>query len=338
MSDKMSLTTDIQRLTEIDLKVIGALYHGGKSPIEKLASSIKLKPHVFRYSQQKLLELEIITLQPFVNTYAFGGNQCELYIELATSNVKKIKKFESHLIDNQNVPWIGKYLGRFQYGLTFLAEDLNDIHKRSEELLGDYSDLISNYQLVLRKEYLEFPLKIFQTNIQKSKEDFRIGGYKKTSKIDKVDHQIIKELSASPFLSFRELGDKIGMHHSSVHQRIKNLEDAGILAGWAYYVSFEKLGLLNYTFLISLKNLSKKTLEAVKAFCRENRNVLYVSEGSGSWNVKISSVFYQPIEASNFLNLINESFGDSISEMEVLTALDHLKVMRYPLEEFISNA
>lgn len=329
------LMTDILRLSDTDLKVLGALYHEGRTPIEELALSIKIKAHVFRYSLQKLIDLDVISLQPFIDTYAFGISQCELYVKLATSDRSAVKKLEKHLLENQNVPWVGRYLGEYSHGFTFLTEHVNDIHTQSEKILDSFSSIIRGYRLNLRKQYIEYPLKIFG-NTSKNDAEMRMGIREGTYKLAPTDHEILKEISAKPNSSIRDLGDKLNMHPSSIHQRMKNLEKVGVISGWAYYINFEKLGLLNYTFLVLLKNFSKNNLNNLRKFASQNPNVLYLSEGLGAWDLKISAIFYQPSESSEFLSIFNEKFENIISEVQVLTALDYLKVKRYPFQQHLT--
>jgi len=320
---------DILRPTETDLKVLSSVYHEGKTPIEELATKTKIKPHVFRYSLQKLVDLEIISLQPFIDTYSFGFSQCELYVKLATSDRSAIKSFERRLLDNQYIPWVGRYLGEYSYGFTFLTQGINDIHIESERFLNSFSSIIRGYRLNLRKQYVEYPLKLFG-KIGKDSREVQMGFKANTYRLTKSDHELLREISNKPNSSVRDLGDKLSMHPSSVHQRVKNLEKQGVISGWAYYINFEKLGLLNYTFLVLLKNFSKESREQLSDFARHNPNVLYLSEGIGAWDLKISCIFYQPSESSDFLSLFTEKFENIISEVQVLTALDYLKVKRYP--------
>jgi Lrp/AsnC family transcriptional regulator, regulator for asnA, asnC and gidA len=62
------------------------------------------------------------------------------------------------------------------------------------------------------------------------------------SKIDKVDLQILNILQEDCRLSFRKLADKIRITGAMAATRIKNLEDKGIIKGYAVILDPVKLG------------------------------------------------------------------------------------------------
>lgn len=320
--------TDNFKLNEQDLKVLSIVYHRGKDPLERLASKVKLKPHVFRYSLAKLVDHGLIHLQPFINTYAFGYRQCEIYLEVLSGSSKQIGAFEKLLVEDERVPWVGKYVGRYQYGISLIFREIDEVYKIVDALLKKSKSSVKSYIFSLRRNYIEYPLKIFLKDVDKL--EFFLGETEAVTELDSEDHLILKHLTEDPMMSVRDLGEIVGLHHSSVHQRIKRLEENGVVSGWAYQVDFERLGLLNYLFLVKLAVHEKSKKEQLSKFLAENYNVIYSSESLGGWDLKISSLFYQPKEIAQFLGNLHDSFPGLILDIETLTALDYLKVKRYP--------
>ena len=62
--------------------------------------------------------------------------------------------------------------------------------------------------------------------------------------IDKIDLDILKNLSSNAKISFTDLASKILVSPSTVHVRVKKMEDAGIIKNFTINIDYSMLGLL----------------------------------------------------------------------------------------------
>jgi Lrp/AsnC family leucine-responsive transcriptional regulator len=60
--------------------------------------------------------------------------------------------------------------------------------------------------------------------------------------LDELDSSIVRLLSADGRLSFTELGRETGLSTSAVHQRVKRLEQRGVIAGYSALLDHTQLG------------------------------------------------------------------------------------------------
>ena len=67
--------------------------------------------------------------------------------------------------------------------------------------------------------------------------------------MEDLDRRIIEELSADSRMSYTDLGKALGMSTSAVHQRVRRLEQRGILKGYAAKVDPVALGLALTAFI-----------------------------------------------------------------------------------------
>ena len=61
--------------------------------------------------------------------------------------------------------------------------------------------------------------------------------------LDRTDKRILRELQANGRMSNQELADKVGLSASPCLRRVKQLEDEGIIEGYAALVNASRLGL-----------------------------------------------------------------------------------------------
>lgn len=65
----------------------------------------------------------------------------------------------------------------------------------------------------------------------------------KENPLDSTDWHILRELQHDARLSYRELGRRVGLSAPGTAERVRKLEDAGVLAGYHAQLNLEKVGL-----------------------------------------------------------------------------------------------
>lgn len=61
--------------------------------------------------------------------------------------------------------------------------------------------------------------------------------------MEETDRAIVAALTSDGRLSYTDLSEKVGLSVSAVHQRVRRLEQRGVLQGYAARVSYEAVGL-----------------------------------------------------------------------------------------------
>lgn len=61
--------------------------------------------------------------------------------------------------------------------------------------------------------------------------------------MEEIDRAIVAELAVDGRLSYTDLAERVGLSVSAVHQRVRRLEQRGVIGGYTARVSFEALDL-----------------------------------------------------------------------------------------------
>ena len=61
--------------------------------------------------------------------------------------------------------------------------------------------------------------------------------------MEEIDRAIVGALTADGRLSYTDLAERVGLSVSAVHQRVRRLEQRGVIAGYTAKVSYEALEL-----------------------------------------------------------------------------------------------
>jgi Lrp/AsnC family transcriptional regulator for asnA, asnC and gidA len=97
-------------------------------------------------------------------------------------------------------------------------------------------------------------------------------------KIDETDLQILQMLDKNAKMRLHMMAKKLHIPPSTVHHRIKRMEEEGIIAGWCVRKDFAKLGLgvkayvMVFVDVTALKHM-KRTQKDIAAAIRKIENV-----------------------------------------------------------------
>src|SRR3954464_3779104 len=91
--------------------------------------------------------------------------------------------------------------------------------------------------------------------------------------IDEIDRKIVKELQVDARVSYAELGRRVGLTTPAVIERVRKLEDAGVITGYRAVIDTAKVGLpitafvrmsitgVDYSHIIEVAEQSPEVLE-----------------------------------------------------------------------------
>jgi Lrp/AsnC family transcriptional regulator, leucine-responsive regulatory protein len=92
-------------------------------------------------------------------------------------------------------------------------------------------------------------------------------GLKIESSLDKIGVKILHELQKNARISFSEIGRRIGLSSPAVAERVKKMEEAGIICGYHAKVDHEKIGcpIAAFIFLTTQSGKYKKVFKLAES-------------------------------------------------------------------------
>ncbi|QED37832.1 Lrp/AsnC family transcriptional regulator [Antarcticibacterium arcticum] len=118
--------------------------------------------------------------------------------------------------------------------------------------------------------------------------------------LDQINWKILQELQKNARMSFSEIGRKIGLTSPAVAERVKKMEDKGIIKGYNVQVSYNKTG-HQLKAIITLKVFMgrlKPFLEKVKEF----REVINCYRITGNENIILEVILYDQAHLEGFID------------------------------------
>jgi len=104
------------------------------------------------------------------------------------------------------------------------------------------------------------------------------------NEIDKIDLEIIKHLSSNAKISYTDLASKILVSPSTVHVRVKKLEDIGVIKNFTINIDYRKLG-LSFTSYLGVFLDKAKSFDKVVASLRNIPQITVIDFTTGQFSV-----------------------------------------------------
>lgn len=154
-----------------------------------------------------------------------------------------------------------------------------------------------------------------------------------TVKLDKIDRKILEILQNNGRITNAQLSKEIGLSPAPTLERVKKLENSGIIKSYHAKLDMEKIGLGVSTFVhVSLKGHNKENIDV---FIKEINQIEEVIEchhitGSGDFFLKIIAkdiVSYQNLmlEKVSEINVV-----DNLQTMVILSTFKDSKALPIP--------
>jgi len=110
--------------------------------------------------------------------------------------------------------------------------------------------------------------------------------------MDQIDSRILRALQRGSSRAVADLAGDLGLSASACHRRIKALEAAGVIRGYAAQLSRRKLGFNILVFVeITLRSQERSVLEGFEAAVRGSPDILecYLTSGQADYTLRVAA-------------------------------------------------
>ena len=139
-------------------------------------------------------------------------------------------------------------------------------------------------------------------------------------KIDGIDKQILIELTANSRTPILEISRKIGISGAAIHQRIKKLNDSGLIAGHQLKINPKVLGYSTLAFIGVYFDKAERNSEAIKKM-KKIPEILECHYTTGNWSVLVKVICKNNEHLMALLNKQIQSI-EGVSRTETFISLE----------------
>ena len=129
--------------------------------------------------------------------------------------------------------------------------------------------------------------------------------------LDDINRDILDLLQHDGRISYRELGERVGLTAPAVTERVRKLEEQGVIKGYRAVVDYEALG---FPLLCVIRLNSPRGAHGVDEIIREIPEVIEANRVTGSESHVIRARVRSTAHLEQLLDQLWE-FGDSVTNI-----------------------
>lgn len=273
-----------QELDLYDKKIISQIDIDARLPVARIAKKVGLSKETVNYKLKRILEEGYIeSFYALINASKFGYRYYRAYMKFQNLNEDNEHQIVAFMKGQKSC--VNLRITEGPFDIVFLT-----MHKNPDELrkfLHDFTDRFGSYLLQKSVNIViatnKLNLKIFNNEERRKIRMFH--GKPIDFSPDNADLEIINMLSLNARDKLVNMEKKLKKDSRVISYRIKKLEKAGIIEGYAVELDFEKLGRKFLQVDISLRKLS--LLPQVLEYFDRTDTCIYAFEILGKYDISL---------------------------------------------------
>lgn len=138
--------------------------------------------------------------------------------------------------------------------------------------------------------------------------------------IDGIDKEILKDLMEDARKPILQIANRIGISGAAIHQRLKKLEDAGVISGSKFIINHNVLGYKTMAFIGIYLDRASNNAQTVKEL-KKIPEVLECYYTTGNWSILIKIICK---DNEHLMQLLNKKIQpiEGVSRTETFISLE----------------
>jgi Lrp/AsnC family transcriptional regulator, regulator for asnA, asnC and gidA len=320
-------------LNKKDCAILYELDKNSRIPISKLAKKLNLSRDIISYRIKQLEKKKIIRgYHALIDPSRLGLQMHRFYFNLFAMDSETFEKLIFKLVKKKNTFWIAETDGFTDLIFALLTKDEKEVHKFYKTIKEEFGKYIKK-DLVSRATSYSYLNKNYLTNSKELREEIKIGNSSKI-KFDKIDLEIIDELSKDARTPLIKIAKKLKMDSSAIIYRIKQLEKKEIIKAYKLELNHLKLKRDFYTIKFILSEPTAKNINKLKVYTLLNPNVTNTTESLARFDFELDMEVEDSQQYYEFIRDLKDKF-DFIAEIKFYRAIRNFKTIninQLPLE------
>jgi len=141
-------------------------------------------------------------------------------------------------------------------------------------------------------------------------------------KVDQKDIKLLAVLEEDGRISLKQLAKKLHTSQQVISYRMEALKKKQIIGGYYTIINIAKLGYTSYRTMLRLTNADENIIKKIVSFLMEHRNVLWLVDCGGRWDILINFMAKNIVQYDSFLKELKNKFPENIQNYDVLVTIE----------------
>ena len=149
-----------------------------------------------------------------------------------------------------------------------------------------------------------------------SEREIKMEGDIERFNLDERDRIILSLLSKNSRISLVDIASKVELTANGVKERIKNLENKGIILGYRVMIDYKLLDFLHYRIFLHFNNVTEEKEEKIMNLLRKNKAIISITKTIGFCDLEFRAILENIDEFFNLMEELKREFPDLIKDYD----------------------
>jgi len=277
----MSIKLDLK-----DWKILNQLDLNCRQSDSEIGKKVRVSKQVVNYRIKRLVKEGIITsFFPHINSAKLGHGMHKIYLQFRALTKEKDEEMWDYLVKQPNILWVISCSGKWDLIFGIASKNIEQFDKILTDFMNKYSEFIVNRAITV---FNKATLHHRKWLIKKEQPVYwLIGGKTDESKIDEIDKKILNILDKNARKPIIEIAKEAGISSSLTIQRIKKLQQKGVIGAFRLGLGREKLRMNYCKSFVYYQNKTTEKENHLLNYCYTLPNILGVSQSIGPWDLEL---------------------------------------------------
>jgi Lrp/AsnC family transcriptional regulator, leucine-responsive regulatory protein len=312
----------------LDRKILAIIDKDARLAESEIARRTGTSKQVVRYRLSRMQNQGVIeNYYTMLDVGRLGFDSYYLFVQLTGLNSTSERELYAQIESLPCVAWLITGVGRWDAVILVCARNIsqfNAILTRVKEILGPHLHELT-FTTLIQAEHISY----------KFLNPLPAQSLKTTPKhasvtLDKTDTALLRLIRQSARVPLTEVATKMSCPFHTVHYRLKQLIKQNLIQGFRPKLNVQKLGMQWHLLLISFHAVPASRLSAFLEYCKTNKNVYYLTNTVGKYNVLLDVHVEATQEFREFLFGLKDLFGDVILLYESLVVFEERLITYVP--------
>jgi DNA-binding Lrp family transcriptional regulator len=312
----------------LDLKILGVLDQNARLPESTIGKKVGTSKQVVRYRLNKFKASGIVeNYYTMLDVGKLGFDSYYIFVQLTGLNSKQEKDIYEKILTLPYVEWLVTGVGRWDAVILFCARTIAEFNIELSSLKNLLGSHLHEYTFttLIQAEHISYKF-LKQTQ----NESLKTTPKSQKFSINENDTKILTTLNQSARMPVTELAETTALPLHTVHYRLKQLQKEKIIQGFKPKINIQKLGMQWHLLLLSFNSTSEERSKMFLQYCKQHKNIYYVTNTVGKYNVMLDVHIKSTEEFREFLFDIKNRFQDIILLYESLVIFEELIITYIP--------
>jgi Lrp/AsnC family leucine-responsive transcriptional regulator len=303
-------------LDKTDLRILYELDLNCRIAETRLAKIVGKSKEAVRYRIKNLNQAGIIKgYSMFFDVAKLGFEGYKIYLKVREVELKQ--KFVQELKSRPDIFWLSMGDGAWDIAVTFLSKNITEFYNKKNELYSKYKDLVLLETDASLVEGMIFPKKFLlggEENLQ-AKPAFLLSNSPEIG-VDLLERRLLGLLLKNSRAKLVELAEMCDTSIEVVRNRIKRMEEKGIIQRYSAELDYRKLGMEFYKAFLYTQGLTAKIEKRIYEMARKHPNVLTYIKTIAPWSIELEIMAENYAHYNKIINQIRCEFSDVLTNVE----------------------